>query len=188
MKARTGFTLIEVLIAGVISSVMGIAVLSTFYMTTAQIKEGTSYQKMSLIQTTVTAELERLGRSGYTVQTENESGVFEDALTGGLHDSFEKIGKKHVYFCDHDGNPYAGYRISGDVLLEWKGNDASGWPIMEPLVIGGIAVHVNPANSGFDVLKERVGIRYALQFKDVAAPEISFPLSRGSVQCRNHNR
>lgn len=184
-----GFTLIEVISASLISSILGLALISVFYMANSHLQEGIAYQKLSMVQGMVSAQIDRSAHKAFMVKMENGSGVYEGYADG--NDDQTHSGKKQIYFCDTSGTPFAGYMLSGNNLLEmasFSGTSLTGTPAWEIFRIGEVGVFVNSDSSSFDVLQYRSGINYRIRFADSASPSISFPIVKGAVICLNHTR
>ena len=183
MKSQSGFTLVEVVVASVLSTVIAAAVMSSLYMTNTQISEGSASQRLTQTQIVVSEQIKQKARIAYGVKRAVVDGpgpLSAAALSNPLI-----TGLGEVFFCNPAGDTLAGYRIALGVLYEWKGGTGDGF---FPFLIGSDSVSVNMANSEFRILPRRRGVIIKLNYQRTeSGTTYSFPTIQETVICRNNN-
>ncbi len=177
LHSSSGFTLIEVLVVSLLSTVLGATILTTFYMVTAQIKESTELQKLSVMEAAVS---EAIAQTAF-----KSDAVYENPCTmpAANPNTLVPVSRLTViYFCKDDGSSVGGYRIDQDTLKELTaGNN---WI---PFQVGNeLFVPLKGSPSSFFLLPKRLGLQYYLEFSRVVdGKPYSLPTFIELVQCRN---
>jgi type II secretory pathway pseudopilin PulG len=177
MRRQSGFTLIEALTTGAISSIVGLALLSVLYMTNGQIKEGTATLRLARLQNVATEQIHRSARQAMAVWQQGTTPTANFAFNQNL--SPEMSG---VIFCDPTGDTLAGYSVSGDLLKEL--DTASGTWI--PFEVAGDTVTVDEDSSYFKILNNRHGMVSRIRYTLVDGDSLyAFPPIADTIRCRN---
>lgn len=157
MRTETGFTLIEVLAGGVISTVLAGAMLSLFYMVTGNVKESAANSRLLRIQTVAEDQIRRDARKAFGAKlSSSEPGLIDVVANDGNAYS----GLKEIWLIEATPDALVGaYWIHGDTLKEWKNGG------FVPMIIGPDTVHLDGANSSFSVFPNRQGVGLDLRYK-----------------------
>jgi type II secretory pathway pseudopilin PulG len=162
MNSQSGFTLIEALATGLISTIVAGAILSLLHMSNAQINDGTINLRLARLQGVASDQIRSSTRIAAGVKT-----AAEDTITDFDHMPVMTAVSsplKEVRLCQQNGLPFARYRIVDgtpqDYLEEWKETPVKGY---HPFMVGGDTVFVDYANSFFRILPDRRGITFAVQ-------------------------
>jgi type II secretory pathway pseudopilin PulG len=184
MKAQVGFTLVEILAGGVISTILAGAMLSLFYLVTGNIKENAANARLLRIQTVAEDQLRRTGRKAYGAKRPAETDLITTLANndGNAYTNLKEIG----LFEDPDALIGA-YKISQngsrDTLLEWS--FATGSYI--PMIIGSDTVWLDGPNSSFSIFPNRRGIAFDLRYRIQENGNMYSAASlRDSVLCRGN--
>jgi type II secretory pathway pseudopilin PulG len=158
MRAEAGFTLIEALVGGIISTVLAGAMLSLFYLVTGNVKESAANSRLLRIQTVAQDQLRRNVRKSYGAKrTETEVGGIASIAAS---DNVAYVGQKEVWLYETDPDGLVGaYKISGDTLLE-RAN-----AVFSPMLVGSDTVWLDGANSSFSLFPNRRGIAFDLRYR-----------------------
>ncbi len=169
--SQQGFTLIEVLITGVISSIVAGAIITVLYMTNDQIKEGIATEKLIQISTAATEQIRRSARMAAIVTCSTA------------------VLNRDLNFFDSDGNQISGYKInSGGVLQEWV--VGVGWKTMvigsdSAIVVGSDSVTLVSSDSALVVLPDGHGIKMKLRYiHSESGINVDFPPIEDQALCR----
>jgi len=180
MKRQSGFTLIETLVTGLVSTLLAGVVLSLLQLSNTQLLEGSAGLRLSRLYNATSSEIQRVGRRAYVVKTTG------DILTGLPSDTLSAAamtGLSNVMFCDTLGDSLGGYKVLGDGRLQEWVKSGRTW---KDLAFGPDTVRVDSARSTFDILPRRRGISFTLRLKSAAGDTI--PPVREMLVCRNANR
>ncbi len=182
MLSQKGFTLVEIMAAGVVSTIVAGALLSVLSITNSLIKESASNQRLGQIQTAVSEQLRNDARIAFgpkASEVEDRSAPFDvnpddDPIASNL---------QGIYFCDRDGDCFSGYRINKQnlTLEEWH-REIGGY---NPFKVGEDTVHVDTANSRFAVLAGRKGVTFQIACRIHTDKDYTFPSIEETVLCRN---
>jgi type II secretory pathway pseudopilin PulG len=167
MRSEAGFTLIEILVGGVISTVLAGGMLSLFYLVTDNIKESTANSRLLRIQTVAEDQLRRTVRRAYAVKvTQTELSRVSgrvDVSSIAAEDPNTYTGLKVIWLYEAEPDALIGaYRItfgnSIDTLLELRNG------VFAPMHIGSDTVWINGTNSSFSILPNRRGVSFDLRY------------------------
>lgn len=157
MSSESGFTLIETLAAGLISTIVAGAMLSVLTMTTRQLKESSTSLNLGQIQGVVTDQLRSDARKAFGARGDFETpnGAFTIPNTDAARSN-----QTEIIFCDKGGTSFSRYRIrsSDSILEEWVDGAYT------PFLVGNQAVHldVGATKSRFGILANRFGVTFKL--------------------------
>lgn len=181
MKSRRGFTLIETLAAGVISTIVGGAMLSILSITNAQIKESIAHQRIGQMQTLVSEQIRNDARKAFGPKVPSE--VPDSPFDANPEDDPGETTLLHAtFFCHRNGVSFSAYRIDGGILQHSSTPSLGAW---QNIVVGGQPVKVTPA-SGFTVLSGRMGITFKIACTvNLGGQDYTFPLIEETILCRN---
>lgn len=139
MRRQAGFTLVEVLATGVISSVLAGVVLTLLYAGSSQVNEMVPRQQVISIYNLVSEQVHWTARRAYTVRSTNDGpfAVWPPTPAG------PRTSQDGLVFYDRTGNVIGGYDIapmgSTNYLREWKGLS------FQPFKVAGDTVFVTPS-------------------------------------------
>jgi type II secretory pathway pseudopilin PulG len=184
LNGQSGFTLIEVLAAGLISTIVAGALLSVLYMSTGQIRDGASSLRLSQSQAVVSEQIRTSARKAFGAWSGScpDPGPSDldaaEALVAGYAGSGQL---KQVVFCDPLGAILSGYSLETDGrMYEWVGGS------FRPFRIGADEVMVDYAASNFIILARRRGIIFNIIYRrDAGGESYFFPLIQETVLSRN---
>lgn len=178
MKAQAGFTLVEVLTAGVLSTVLAGAIISILYLGTDQIEESLARQDAVALYTVVAEHIQAVASRADSVRsTEEEPGAPLDP-TAEFAD---------VIFVNAANEPLGGFKVRPDgmrnLLMEWSTADDD-WV---PYTIAGIPIELDALRvPAFYISPERrsATFQFNLLFtKNGKTTTHKFPVER--AQCKN---
>jgi type II secretory pathway pseudopilin PulG len=160
MKTEAGFTLIEILAGGIISTVLAGAMLALFYMVTANIKESEANSRLLRIQTVAQDQLRRTVRSAYGAKLTGEAGSIVD-IAGG--DPITYTDRKEIWLYETNPEGLIGaYKISPgpsvDTLKELSNGD------FIPMRIGSDTVILDGGSSSFSLFPNRRGVGFDMRY------------------------
>lgn len=167
MKLNNGFTLIEVLVTSLVSTVVAGALLSFIYLTNNQIAEGTNSLKFVQMQGVVSEQIRQVADSAHGVLTDQDpaDGVI---TTFKNFVAFPMVGSpvlkaKEIRLCRANGLAYAWYKIdlSNNYLWEWYITDGV-WKVFQ---MGNDTVFVDANNSFFKVYAGRKRFEFTLVYR-----------------------
>lgn len=155
MKSQSGFTLIEVMASGILSTVIAGAILSILHLTNDQIKDGTSYLRLEERQGIAAEQIRKTARHAKGVMKS-----WEDLAQVTANPAAQPSGHlSEIRFFNDDNCFTTGYKIESGYLWE---ADAKGCNILayRPFTIGADTVFVDPdpAVSYFEFLHNRGAI------------------------------
>jgi type II secretory pathway pseudopilin PulG len=186
LKWQSGFTLIEALAAGLISTIVAGALLTVLSMTNAQIRDGAIRLKTGQMHTVVSDQLRTSAYNAYGVKAAGED--LTDPLTlpvyaGGVANT------QTIIFCNKAGIPFARYNINtvSNYLEEWL----EAIPLVRPagyypFKVGVDTAFLNGAASSFTLDPGRIGFSLNLLFTSPYST-YTFPNIIEAIRCRNPN-
>lgn len=191
---QRGFTLVEVLITGILSSVLGGVVLTIFYVNNTQVKEGAAELKLSQEQAAVAEHITNDVRWAHALRKSGEpNGNWNSPpasawTTPPYQDSVNSpaiTGLSEVIVTKLDGSEYAGYRISGDYLDTLVPN--SNPRVYNHLeIFPGDTVRVDGDSSYFGIMQKRRGLEVRLRLYRLEDGDTVFlPPHQDNILCRN---
>lgn len=186
MRKEAGFTLIEILAGGVISTVLAGAMLSLFYLVTGNIKDSAANSRLLRIQTVAEDQLRRTVRRAYGAKLLTEIGTPPPAGEITIiapNDANAHPNQKEIWLYEDPDALIGAYRITFghavDTLLEWVGGN------FIPMHIGSDTVFLDGGISSFSIFPYRLGVAFNIGYqiqengKSYAAPTLN-----DSVLCR----
>jgi hypothetical protein len=182
MMNQSGFTLVEALTTGVLSTIVAGALVSALSMTNSQIREGISETRLGRAQMVVSEQIQQRTRESWGILLNGES-INEETHYNEL--PTPPASTNEVILGDKDGNPIAKYRVNAEGYLE-EGVHPDGsaeWSYI-PFRIGEDTVHIDPATSAFKVADLRKSMKFALAYMQDG--KTSAPIEE-SAQCRNRS-
>ena len=189
MKSHAGFTLVEVLVAGILSTILATTILSTLYLTNTQMKEGLASQRLTQFQIVVSEQIRKNARIAFAVKIVGDHPT--NALSADTLSELIIHNESTVFFCNPAGAIFAGYRIhtSPDYLEEWS----LGLNSFIPFRIGLDSVALKASASTFVVLPKRRGVLFKLSYESnqagISQPRADPPLRGGGIeQCSGGQR
>src|SRR3954471_22518948 len=93
MNSQAGFTLIEALITGVLSTIVAGGILSALYMTNTQIQDGSAALRLSQLQSVVSDQIHRSARLSAGAKDSTETGTL-------TLNALAKAGLDQILFCN----------------------------------------------------------------------------------------
>lgn len=189
MKAQSGFTLVEALVSGLLSTLVAGATYSLLHMSSTQMKDGVGKMRLTQISTAVSDEIRYMARLATLVKAHSDP-MTKDDVTYPMDTTTAPDFHHSVVFCNRGGDTLGGYRFL------WTGH------LQElvdptPIVPGGDwdwinmgfaedTVYVDSLRSDFSILQHRRGIHFKLYFKNQAGD--SLQAVNETVLCRNPYR
>jgi type II secretory pathway pseudopilin PulG len=165
MRTEAGFTLIEILSGGIISTVLAGAMLSLFYMVTGNIKESAANSRLLRIETGAQDQLRRTVRSAYGAKRspgEPGGGIASIAA----NDANAYSGLSEIWLYEESPDALIGaYQVSvgqgvlADTLMEWSGG------AFIPMRIGSDTVFLDHGTSSFSLFPNRRGVGFDLRYR-----------------------
>lgn len=180
MRAKAGFTLVEVLATGAISVIIGTAILSVLRMSNSQILDGSANLRLVQLQNIASAQIRSETRKAFGVKRDmalDPGTAFVSPATAPTYP-----GLREVRLCNPDGTMRAGYQIraNDDNLYEWKSGE---WI---PFQVGALTLKIDPVASDFTILPRRRGLTFNLAYRFIQGGRTySFPPIPETVLCRN---
>ncbi|MDB5050484.1 MAG: hypothetical protein JWO30_3555 [Fibrobacteres bacterium] len=193
MKAQRGFTLIEAMVAGIISVIIPGVVITLLRVNNSQLSSNSTQMRLSQIADVVSEEIHQTAVSATYVYSTSEAGV------GGcpVGDPIDQLNLDGVVFCNAAKAMIKGYRV---VRLS-VGNPIGrlqerlpGDPDWKPFIVGSdtvkVTINTNPYNlkSGgiFEITDKSQAVSFNLHYDmRVAGVRDSLPVQTESVVCRN---
>lgn len=186
MKSNSGFTLIEVLVTSLLSTVVAGALLSFLYLTNNQITEGTTSLKFVQMRSVVSEQIRQVADSAHGVLTDQDpaDGVittFKDFVLFPQVDS-TIINAKELRLCRSNGTAYAVYKInaSNNYLEEWYKTDGT----LRVFQIGSDTVFIDASKSFFKVYRGRKRFEFTLVYRTQDG-SVSSPTNTEKILTRN---
>jgi type II secretory pathway pseudopilin PulG len=182
MLRQSGFTLIESLTAGLISTIVAGALLTMLTVTNREIKAGTTHLLVGQMQSVVSDQFHISAHRACGVRTAGEpldGSYFTDAARYDI-----PVGDTNeIIFCDKNGSRLTSYRINRafNYLEEWD----VGSHAYIPFKVGEDTVLINGANSAFRLLsprRRRLTVNLAIRNSDES---FTFPTLIDTILCRN---
>ncbi len=166
MNSSTGFTLVEVLVTGLLASILAGAIISSLYMTNLQTKEGIGTERLIQISVAATEEIRRKVRRATTL--------------------VQYLPPSHsgIILLDSAGLAIGGFTYQSAILQELI--PGTGW---RPMMIGNDTVRVfnDTALSNFFVSPTGIGLSFRLRFQlSEFGKTFYFPAIQDQVQCRGN--
>lgn len=174
MNPQKGFTLVETLSAGIVSTILAGALLTIFSMTNIQIKESAANLTLGQIQSIVSEQIRRDARLAFGIKIDTLTPFQTDRLN---EPAFTNQSK--VFFCDQDGRPFSGYQINYGYLEELKDNVG-----FVKFQFGNQTVPVDAVR--FDVLSRREGISFQIAYRLQLDKVYTLPVLQETVRSRNN--
>lgn len=177
MIRQQGFTLIEALAAGLISTIVAGALLTVLYMSTAQIKEGSAYISLLSMQSIVSEQIRSSVRSAKIIKRVGELGTSTPTLVASAF-----TGLKEIWLLSKDGDTLAAYQVrpGEPYLYEWK---AGAYQVFK---VGNLTVDIDYGQTEFGILANRLGMTFQIgHIKTVGASSYAFPASQDTILMRN---
>jgi type II secretory pathway pseudopilin PulG len=188
MKLQRGFTLIETMAVGLLSTIVAGALLTVLYLTNSEIKQGIVHLELVNLQSVVSEQIRKSARTAngvlLTDEAKNEPVFRLDLNT--------YSGAKEIRFCNSNGNVFAKYQIhSGDpsYLEEWH----TGLAKYQPFLVSDDTVYVDGDASVFTILPGRRGVKFTIAHRREEKimdniESFSLPPIEETVLCRNNTR
>lgn len=176
MKTQSGFTLIEALVTGVLSTIVAGTLVTVLGMVNLQLNTGIAENRLGRIQTVVSEQIRASVRKSWGIL---QSG---DVIDASHHypDLHVIASTREIILTYKDGNPMAKYLIGNDgKLWEWHDGDPGDY---YPFMIGTDIVYVDPAQSDFSIADGRKSMTFKLAY--VLQSKI-LPNIPEAIQCRN---
>ncbi len=187
MSFQNGFTLIEVLTASLISTIVAGALLSVLSMTNNHIKDGAAHLRTGQMQTVVSDQLHTNAHAACGVKSTGESLI--DPFTTPTYD-LGVASAKEIVFCTKAGLPIARYKINSvaNYLEEWRTDPLGAGPVgYYPFQVGNDTAFLNGALSEFNLQPGRRGFTATLLFQS-RDRSYTFPHIVETILCRNTSR
>lgn len=183
MKSESGFTLVEALATGVLSTIVAGTLVSVLDMVNTQIKEGEMESRLGLWQSVVSEQIRSSVRQSWGILQQGDPTGFDlhyDKLPAVDHMLSPEDLMPEILICDKDGIPMAKYHVNSEgILEEWQSGDEGSY---HPFTIGDQIVHVDPDQSNFSVAKGRKYLSFKLAY--VLEGEKLLAIQE-AIQCRN---
>jgi prepilin-type N-terminal cleavage/methylation domain-containing protein len=182
LNARNGFTLVEVLAASALSTIVAGALLTFLHMTNGQIKEGSSHLRLVQLQDVVSEQLRISAHKACRVTAESDDPitsfdpiVFTQGIPPALH-------KNEIRFYDKGVQLIAKYHVNSidGYLEEW---DPIGARYL-PFRVGDDTVFVNAARSEFNLYSGRAGLSFTIAYQSKDGSD-TIPVIAEGILCRN---
>jgi type II secretory pathway pseudopilin PulG len=182
MKAQSGFTLIEVLVTGVLSTIVAGTLVTVLGMVNLQLNAGIAENRLGRIQTVVSEQIRSSMRKSWGVL---QTG---DVIDNANHFNNLKAvaSTQEIIMSDKDGNPISKYQIdNGGKLWEWHDGDPGDY---YPFKIGEDIVYVDPdpVKSNFSLAQGRKSMTFTLEYVLLQGKTLlTLPNIPETIQCRN---
>jgi type II secretory pathway pseudopilin PulG len=166
MKSASGFTLVEVLVTGLLASILAGAIISALYMTNSQTKEGIGTEKAIQISAVVSEEIRRKVRNATSLV------------------QIDPLANMGVFLKNSVGDTIGGFQRVQFILQEYK--PISKW---EDMQIGATPVQVfpDPTLSNFIVSPSGTALSFRLRYQiSDYGQTFYFPAIPDQVQCRGN--
>lgn len=178
-KVQAGFTLVEVLTGGVISTVLAGTILSMVHMVSGNLRESAANTRLERLQAVANEQIRTATRQAYGAKLfQAEAGNIQDIAAT---DNAAHANLSEIWLIADDGILHWAYQISGDYLMERR-NGA--WIKM---TVGPDTVMLDGANSRFGVFPNRRGIVADLRYRiNENGTTYSYPPLLDSLLCRGN--
>jgi type II secretory pathway pseudopilin PulG len=184
MSSQSGFTLIEVLASGIISTVIAGAILSIVYLTNNQIQDGTANLRLEERQRVASEQIQRSARFARGGMMASENLVTVKAQDAGGSPPSGNL--QEIIFFDDNWCLVAGYKVGSNYLMEAFPASCTALADYKALTIGDDTVYLDPAQSYFRYFNNRKSIISNLKLTlQTAAGTYSRPNDSEFVLCRN---
>jgi prepilin-type N-terminal cleavage/methylation domain-containing protein len=176
MKTQSGFTLVEVLVTGVLSSIVAGALVSMLSMVNLQMNAGIAENRLGRIQTVVSEQIRASARKSWGILQSGD--IIDD--THHFPDLAAISSTSEIILSDKNGNPMVKYHIDNSGMLwEWHDGDPGDY---YPFAIGKDTVHVDAAHSDFTLAQGRKNMTFKLAY---TLEGKTLPIIQEAIQCRN---
>lgn len=174
-KRANGFTLVEAIVAGIISVIIAAIGITVFIMYNRQLRESMAMAKLQRQYENIAEQI------GHNVRTANRVLKTGDDLvnpptpldTAGCNDV------KTIALYDKDLTQIAGYSVSTGTFREWKNGG------LEDYVAGGGVVYVDIDESRFVLTALRDEVEVYLRLIDVGKVTTYLQPRKDAFKCRN---
>jgi hypothetical protein len=196
MTSQSGFTLVEALVAGVISLLIPAVLITALSVSNRETGKGSSAMRLSQMADAVSEDIHRAGLSASWVFDYADAVAGEKCPAG---PPVDKDGITGIIFCDANHDIRKGYKVepikdgSGRGILEEYARGKN--PVWVPVVFAGDQVKLTMDPDGYNEFKSKglfgidanagftwFNFRYDM---DVNGTHIILPLQTQSVVCRN---
>jgi type II secretory pathway pseudopilin PulG len=181
MRGQGGFTLIEAMVTGILSTMVAAVALALLKMSSDQVKEGSATLSLAATYSAVSEAIHRAGRNAVVVKTAGDPpGSPPGTVLGADTVTAESNNIREVVFCNGLGDSLGGFRIVSGTLHELAGPlHGRSWI---PMVVGPDPVRLDDNASNFDLKANRAGIHFYLRL--VTAAGDTLPPVKETVLCR----
>lgn len=135
IKNNKGITLPEVLVAGILSAIVSVVIVSVFFMHVNHVNNSIANSKMQTYFTRISEEIAANIRKANAALGYNE--VWSNSIT------FEDKNSDRLFLYDNNGAVFAGYQITNSKILEWEKESAT-W---KNIKIGNNVLQLSPESS-----------------------------------------
>jgi hypothetical protein len=185
MKGQTGFTLVEALVTGLVSTLAAGVILTVFMMNNNQIREGSDSLRKSQIHDVVSRDIRRKVMISDRVMT------LEEYLAGPIAPNpppSAALTSQRSLVCMSGNTVTCAYRTDGPEGY-LKEMDPNALPAVTfiPYRIGSDTVWMTAGATGFTLLANRNGVLFDMRVQLVKDGEYLTPQEE-MVLCRNANR
>jgi type II secretory pathway pseudopilin PulG len=180
--SEAGFTLVEVVVTGVIAAIVATTILTVLLMSNSEIQAGLANLRLVQIQAIVSEQIQKSSRIAFCVKMLGDGSSLPNLA------DINRPGLQEIVLCDSLGDTLSGYQIhASGILNEFKREPglASGF---YPFMVGDSAVRVDVTTSNFSILPRRRGITFTLYYQIQTNTLYTFPGIRETSICRNANR
>lgn len=181
MNGQRGFTLIEVVVTGIVSVVLSGIALSALYMANDQTDSGLLTLRLSQYSAVVTDQISRTTRGAFMVKS---SGDVPGYIAPPYAEPF-RGNEGSMVLCNRTGDTLGGYAIDAGGFLKELKHDLTGWAF-QPFLIGKDTARIIAATSKFSMLTDRRGLDFRLHFYiSKGGDTVKIPIHIEKVLCRN---
>jgi type II secretory pathway pseudopilin PulG len=189
MTAQSGFTLIEALATGIISTVLAGAILSLMHLTNDQVKDGAAQIRMEERQRIASEQIRKSAHEAYgaMIASEDSSTVYrEDSIFSKRYAPLT-ANLPEIRFFDNNYWLSSGYKLGPNYLME--GTSAGRYNLTyKAFTIGDDTVFLDSSRSYFRILQGRQGIIANLRLiHKPGVPTDSLPNDSDVVLCLNRD-
>lgn len=174
MRRQDGFTLVEALMAGALSTVLGGAILTVLYLCNDRMEESLAKAKLASQFEVVAETIHRMAREAYTV-----SGNGEDFSDPSTPLKFWNLGWINFYRRDSTLIGGVGMNSSDPYLWEWTGTG------MRRFYIAGDSLYVNRFRAGILPGRKAATFRITLELTQ-GGKTYTLTSPREMALCRNN--
>lgn len=182
MIGQKGFTLVEALTGGIISTVLAGTMISMIHMVGSNLKESAANTRLERLQTVASEQIRSATRQAFGAKLSGtEPGTIQSLSSSAGGDAAAHTNLTEVWLITDEGIQHWAYQISGDYLMERRGG---AWVKM---TVGEDTVKLDGANSRFAVFPYRKGIVADLRYKIVEnGSTYAYPPLPDSILCRGN--